>query len=567
MAYSPLSHLTRRGDVFYFRRAIPVQLTAKLDRKEWKFSLRTSDRVVARLRCRECSNAFDQFMDVVSQMSTVDAKEINLLLRNFFETLLSEGEDIIFRIRDDASLNNTEETEEAERLKGEYQKEIASNTFSGLTKSNAIDLLVSVGRSKKDIGHEDFDDLCRGILRAKSEQNRIFSAMLRGAYDEVTPKDQLFDGIVSPGLPSLPGESVPAKGDTASHIIEKYIEIRSSNEWTQKTTNENERLLGWFVDQIGKTRKLKDITADDVRTFRDLISKLPKSFSKRSMYGDLSLQQIADKGKTDEKLSAATQQKYLGIIKAFLGWCEDEHDIDMSAAIRIKGAKKASQYDARHPFSPIQLEAIFQSPQYTGHRSPSRRSSSGNLLIRDGKFWIPLLGLITGARMSELIQLTISDVVQLEDSWCLDINKGDNSDSDKSLKSYASQRKIPLHPELIKIGFLDFVEDTGDANRTRIFEEIKPGENGTWSHNFSKYFGRYLKQINVKTQKTTFHSFRHNFADALRMANIEDSHIKALMGHADGTVTSIYGSGVPLNVLAIDMQKVTFGVSMEHLYT
>lgn len=169
--------------------------------------------------------------------------------------------------------------------------------------------------------------------------------------------------------------------------------------------------------------------------------------------------------------------------------------------------------------------------------------------------------------MSELIQLTTNDVRQDNGVWCLDINKGDGPKNGKSLKSFASKRMIPLHSELLKIGFLGFVEKKKKVKSIRVFDEIKSGKNELWSHNYSKHFGRYLKQIGVKTQKTTFHSFRHNFADALRSANIEDSHIKALMGHADGTVTSIYGFGVPLNVLATDMQKVIFNVTLEHLHT
>lgn len=117
------------------------------------------------------------------------------------------------------------------------------------------------------------------------------------------------------------------------------------------------------------------------------------------------------------------------------------------------------------------------------------------------------------------------------------------------------------------MGFLDFV----DARRAkdpagRLFPEVKPSKSGYHSHNFSKYFARYLKQVGLKAEKVTFHSLRHSFTDALRAAEIEDSHIKALLGHADSSITAIYGSGVPLKVLVSDMENVTFDLDLNHLY-
>ena len=94
----------------------------------------------------------------------------------------------------------------------------------------------------------------------------------------------------------------------------------------------------------------------------------------------------------------------------------------------------------------------------------------------------------------------------------------------------------------------------------------KAGANGYFSHNFSKWFGRYLKQVEIKTTKTTFHSFRHNFKDRLRNAGIEDSRQNALMGHSDGSVPSIYGSEQSLKILNDDIQKINSEIDFNGLY-
>ena len=42
----------RRGNVLYFRKAVPAALVAQLGKREFKLSLRTSDPVLARIRSR-----------------------------------------------------------------------------------------------------------------------------------------------------------------------------------------------------------------------------------------------------------------------------------------------------------------------------------------------------------------------------------------------------------------------------------------------------------------------------------------------------------------------------------
>ena len=169
-------------------------------------------------------------------------------------------------------------------------------------------------------------------------------------------------------------------------------------------------------------------------------------------------------------------------------------------------------------------------------------------------------------RLGEIVQLLVSDVRQEDDISFFEVSKGE--DDDKNLKTASSQRAIPIHPELVKMGFLDYVE--GQRKKTpqgRIFSEIKVGANGYFSHNFSKWFGRYLKQVEVKTAKTSFHSFRHNFKDGLRNAGSEDSRQNALMGHSDGSVPSTYGTGYSPKVLNDDLQKIEYpSLDLSHLY-
>ena len=70
------------------------------------------------------------------------------------------------------------------------------------------------------------------------------------------------------------------------------------------------------------------------------------------------------------------------------------------------------------------------------------------------RYWIPLIGMFSGMRLGEICGLHVEDVKLVDGIWCFSVNGED----DKRLKTLSSKRVIPLHPTLIKLGFLAFVD-------------------------------------------------------------------------------------------------------------
>jgi integrase len=173
---------------------------------------------------------------------------------------------------------------------------------------------------------------------------------------------------------------------------------------------------------------------------------------------------------------------------------------------------------------------------------------------------VPLIALFSGMRSGEIIQLLSADVKEGSGVWYFDINKS----QEKSLKTASSKRKVPIHRALIDLGFIDFVKSRPQSGR--IFPEIKKGKDGDPSHYFSKWWGRYAGHVGFKSPKTTFHSFRHNFLDALRAAELPEYINKALMGHSDKGVHSQYGGGAMLSQLKTAIDKASYaGVDLSLL--
>jgi integrase len=414
------------------------------------------------------------------------------------------------------------------------------------------------------VSGDDLAQLYGALLRAQIEDRRILAALLSGKYDESEPIDPLFKGMSEPPLPPLKGEKSIGTGSSLAEIAKKFCEQKSTTEWVVKTYNENRRVLDWFIEWVGGQKPIKSVSLEDVRDFRDAIQKLPANFTKAKKYAGQSIKQIVASIDGETPLAPKTQQKYFFNLKGFLSWCVDEGYLTTHPAAQLKIAVKINEKEARFPFSSDQLITLFNSPQYRGHLSHANRSMPGAMVVRDGKFWIPLVGLFSGMRLGEIVQLLVTDIRQDGVTDYFNVARGEGED--KQLKTASSMRVVPIHPQLIKLGFLELVETRRKQSpKGRIFEDVKPGADGYYSHNFSKYFSGYLKQIGTKTAKTSFHSFRHNFTDALRTAHVQDSRTKALLGHADNSVTAGYGSKYTAADLASDLASVDYGISFDAL--
>ena len=110
--------------------------------------------------------------------------------------------------------------------------------------------------------------------------------------------------------------------------------------------------------------------------------------------------------------------------------------------------------------------------------------------------------------------------------------KIDDTDG-RGLKTENAKRIVPVHPELVRLGFLSFVAEARRSGRQRVFDDLKPDSLGRIATMPSKRLNRYLKNIGVKTSpRLCVHSFRHTFIDCLRTAGFRDTTIATIVGHA-----------------------------------
>lgn len=246
---------------------------------------------------------------------------------------------------------------------------------------------------------------------------------------------------------------------------------------------------------------------------------------------------------TEEGLAAATVGKHLNAIKALLGIAVERNLIKQNPASRIR-APKASKEDMneRETYSRDDLKKLFSSPIYKGQKIPYGGKGAAAQ-------WLPLMALFSGARTEELCQLRPVDFRE-EDGihYYFIYTKHEEQDT----KTTSSVRRVPIHPELIRIGLLHYVERQREKKEEWLFPLLVTDVKGNRSGNWSKWYHRYLRKIvGITDGAIVFHSFRHTFKYICRECLIPEDIHDAITGHKNGSVSRAYGGALyplkPLN--------------------
>lgn len=277
-----------------------------------------------------------------------------------------------------------------------------------------------------------------------------------------------------------------------------------------------------------------------VRLFTEVNGRLPiDQIEKRHI--------VAFKDKRlEDGLSPATVTKQLGALHSLLQIAMDRDmlTVNVAAGVRIKGAKVSSD---RLPYSTDDLNNIFSSPIYTQGLRP--KSGAG-----EASYWIPLIALYTGARLNEIGQLTRGDIRQTGDVWYFHIS---NEAEGSSVKTNSSKRDVPIHPELMRLGFLEYAQSHPEGSS--IFPLLKGAKGRQLTYNFSKWWGRWARAtLGITDSRKVFHSFRHAFKDACRNSGIPREIHDAFTGHVGSDVGSTYGVGHSVKTLGEAMKSLKY---------
>ncbi|WP_259781412.1 site-specific integrase [Aestuariispira ectoiniformans] len=336
-------------------------------------------------------------------------------------------------------------------------------------------------------------------------------------------------------------------GTLLSDASKTYVQDRQSG-WEPKTKMMQEAALRLFLEIVGD-KPVAQVTREEGRRFRDTVAKLPPNMSKR--FRGMSIKQVL--ALAPDPMSVKNTNKILSVSSAFFNWAVEEKLLHENPirGLKLKANHRADQ--EREAFSEEDLKRLFaQSPLYSGCLSERHRDQKGAMVIKDAKYWLPLIGLYSGMRLEEIAQLRVADLRQEQGVWVFDVN----AEGSNKLKTQQSERLVPVHSKLIEKGLIDC---RNAVKGERLWPDLKQGNDGFYSSPFSKWFGRYKKKIGITNPKVTFHSLRHTFINALKQRGVEESKIKELVGHKETSITmGRYGKRYEPDCLAETIEPIGF---------
>ncbi|OPK09973.1 site-specific integrase [Pseudomonas sp. VI4.1] len=341
---------------------------------------------------------------------------------------------------------------------------------------------------------------------------------------------------IQPAARKAPTNAVMRNSDgpTLTTLSKLYIEEgKRGGTWREVSTFEVERALRDLFELMGDM-PVEAFDTQQARLLKERLSRCPQYFGLRPEYEGKTLRQVVDSGSTYKTITAVTVNNRLRKLSAFLNWCKANGYIADNPLVGMK-VMTGSAKEARLSFDRHDLTTLLD---LAALKAEARK--------HPWRYWLPLLGRATGARLEELCQLRVDDFIEQQGIPCIRI---DDSREGQNLKNSSSRRMLPLHPALIDLGLLQHVESVRSTGTNRLFPELE-AVRGKLGHAPSKWFGRYKTNLGITDPRKTFHSFRHTLIDELRDAGVQDSLIKRIAGHEDSAVTfGIYGSRIPLRAM------------------
>ena len=352
--------------------------------------------------------------------------------------------------------------------------------------------------STHDLQADEKLQLGRSYLDAEIRATRDLIGDNSDRYDKIL--SQISTVSADEQRPTPSPTNTMDMGKLFSAHLETYIAEGKRKKLKRKTVVTYTEKLTDFIEICGdKPIREYTLQADGVN-FKSVLEKLPKNPRKPKANHGKTLFEIADAYQGPNLLAVTTINDKISCVSAFFDWLVplhlDKNPIPKKALVIAQRGKKKRK--TRTPFTPTELRKMFQAPIFTGCKSSSHWKAQGDtVLMETAKFWVPVIGLFTGLRLGEIIQLRTEDIQQQDGVWHIDVLEVTTDDdgfqeTDTQLKTEASRRKMPIHAELIKIGFLDFVRK---RNTPHIFPDYAHGErenieNGrdNWVHRFSSHF-------------------------------------------------------------------------------
>ena len=582
----------RRGGVWYARLVIPSHLRSVLGKTEFVASTGVREPALARVvattllagwrrRLFDLSRIAAGFMDVeqislghpalsfggylsLSEAASVSGIDDQMLLRKAGEgklRLFYRGSGLPGHLLPPTDLDTHTTTEGTEIIvpSPEQMSEWAiQRDYSGMLQLRCAADLAPRFEDDKPVGIILFDlpDDPDQFFAPLASPLAVWRADLHVSAQEVEAVREAWAATFTPEqIESARLSKAPARVTVnpksvlpVSEAISAYMKVRSRNCSPDQARRVRAALQ--LIVELDADIRLCDMDSDRLEKFRDqLLGMVPANENKvRLKYGSTSIRESIDKveGVDWPRISPSEQVNRLKWISSMFTWLREKNWIERNpslglvkeseASSTVKKSKRSKQ-ESRDSFDRAALTKIFSFGQWFG---TGRGTLTKNGTYREFcpfYYWLPLMGLTTGARINELAQLSLTDIRQSPGGcWFFDLAYIEDDPTKKKQKNPSSKRRVPVHSLLISLGLPQWHGRLTAAGYTRFFPELLYDKTKGYGKAATKWFSSYAFRLGwERNGKQCFHSFRSTLVnECTHELKLTEAEIAQISGHTRG---------------------------------
>lgn len=508
----------------------------KAQQKHLKRSLGTKDLRQANIRAKPVLAEFDQIIaKAKARLATTEAPaikrtslndtEIKRMAEWVYANALKEDEALRFsgRLELTGPQGENVNADAHEDILQDFKQQFAVGDVS-FAEQRAQNALASFGIT--------LDHSCTAYHNLCIESAKAFLK----ALDDIGLR---YAGVVieTPRLPASKALGGHGEGETLRDALAGWKRHRAK---PKRTVDEFSRSVEMFI-QLHGNMPVVVIKKKHALDYRKALQDVPRHRTGNLLRATLPAQAAWGREHPEApRLTAATINKQLGAVQSICVWANENGLVpdDMQWTDPFSKLRLPEESPERTSFDVAELQLLFSTPLFTDHRFPLGSHGAAG-------FWLPVLALFSGARQAELGSLTVANVQTDAETGAVFLYIVTERARGKRVKTEASERVVPVHPEVARLGFLSYVDarKRGDGADAWLFPSVSPDKGRAGVPAFSQWFGRYLRGAGVTDKAKVFHSFRHTVKDALRRGGADHEMREALIGHAQAsTVGWRYGA-------------------------
>ncbi|CUI04233.1 Integrase [Janthinobacterium sp. CG23_2] len=370
---------------------------------------------------------------------------------------------------------------------------------------------------------EEVDDWGLTLGYKLEPTDPLFPALIR-AFAQSEKSAHEFIAARNNGEQPAERSMVPQAGTCLSAMNDEFIAYKSKLVGP-KPLSMAISIWNKFIDFKGDVL-LDEVTSNDVYKFFEYkLFSAPEKWSQKYVDGHVK--------------RALRQMFSLARTKALMTGDNPVAKVELMP--KLAEAERKKRENPRFPFSRDHINTLFESEWYVPRSTQFRGKLGSDLAAR---YFGPLIGLLHGMRVREFLQLMTSDILPVDGVLCfkfqVEMPSNDHQAEllviakaaqikavtelpQRSVKNDSVLRTIPVHPKLIELGFLEYVEQRRKSRGAPVplFASSVPTPGGkapTWGRAFEQSFLRYVRDTLRFGKGFGSHSFRHLFEDRIRQA-------------------------------------------------